>query len=263
VIYPILRSASLTGRREAGGAHREDSLRGEMPVTPVPQKNSIPADNTWAQTNTMVRCGMSAESASGYLDHTFFIDCDHETVREKGRGLTAGSEGVKERAIRLFSFVRDEIRYNIYATRDIDADFKASRVLARKEGYCVQKAVLLVALARAVGIPARLRFAEVRSHLTAADIVAKRGSNVFLYHGLTDLYIEGRWVKATPTYDLEYCKRMGIAPIRFDAEEDAMLPAYTEDGRLNAEYLQDRGFFDDLPIDEIRKASLSGKYVKR
>ena len=206
---------------------------------------------------------MTREPVSGYLDHTFFIDCLHRTVRDKARSLTAGVEGTKEKAVCVFSFVRDEIRYNIYATRDIDADFKASRVLARKEGYCVQKAVLLVALARAVGIPARLRFAEVRSHLTAPDIVAKRGSNVFPYHGLTDLYIEGRWVKATPTYDLEYCKRMGIAPIRFDAEEDAMLPAYTEDGRLNAEYLQDRGFFDDLPIDEIRKASLSGKYVKR
>jgi transglutaminase-like putative cysteine protease len=141
---------------------------------------------------------MIADPASNCLSRTFFIDCDHKAVREKARELIAGSKGMKERAVRLFSFVRDEIRYNIYAERLTDADFKASRVLARKEGYCVQKAVLLVALARAAGIPARLRFAEIRSHLTAPDIVAKRGSDIFPYHGFTDLCVDGRWVKATP-----------------------------------------------------------------
>jgi hypothetical protein len=56
---------------------------------------------------------------------------------------------------------------------------------------------------------------------------------------------------------------MGIVPIRFNGEEDVMLPAYTEDGRPNVEYIRDRGSFLDLPIDEVRKASLSGKYVRR
>jgi transglutaminase-like putative cysteine protease len=114
-----------------------------------------------------------------YLDHTFFIDCDNPAVKHKARELTADIEGAKDRVIRLFYFVKDEIRYNIYALRPTDAHFKASHVLANKEGYCVQKAVLLVALARAAGIPARLRFAEIRAHLTAPELVAKRGSNVF------------------------------------------------------------------------------------
>lgn len=196
------------------------------------------------------------------LDHTLFIDCDHPAIKDMSDKLTATIENPKDKAIRLFYFVKDEIRYNIFTPRSTDACFKASHVLANREGYCVQKAVLLVALARAAGIPARLRFAEIRSHLTAPEIVAQRGSNVFLYHGLTDLQINGRWVKATPTYDLEYCKKMSIAPIRFDGVKDAMLPAYTEDGRRNVEYIKDRGFFADLPIEEIKKASLSSKYLK-
>jgi transglutaminase-like putative cysteine protease len=199
---------------------------------------------------------------TGYLDRTFFIDCYHLSVKDKSKELTANIEDLKDRAIRLFYFVKDEIRYNIFTPRSTDACFKASHVLARKEGYCVQKAVLLVALARAAGIPARLRFAEIRSHLTAPEIVAQRGSNFFPYHGLTDLQINGRWVKATPTYDLEYCKKMCIAPIQFDGEKDALLPAYTEDGRPNVVYIKDRGFFADLPIEEIKKASLSSKYLK-
>jgi transglutaminase-like putative cysteine protease len=197
-----------------------------------------------------------------YLKPTFFIDCDAGPVKEKAEELTVNVEGMREKAIRIFHFVRDKIKYNIYSPRPTDAHFKASHVLANMEGYCVQKAVLLVALARAAGIPARLRFAEIRSHLTAPEIVEKRGSNLFPYHGLADLYINGRWVKATPTYDPEYCRKMGIAPVRFDGEEDAMLPLYTEDGRPNVDYIQDRGCFDDLPLTEIRKASVSWKYIK-
>ena len=199
---------------------------------------------------------------TGYLDHTFFIDCDHLSVKSQSTKLTANIEDTKDKAIRIFYFVKDEIRYNIFAPRSTDDCFKASHILASKEGYCVQKALLLVALARAAGIPARLRFAEIRAYLTSPEIVAQRGSNVFLYHGLTDLCINGRWVKATPTYDLEHCKKMSIAPIRFDGEKDAMLPAFTEDGRPNVEYIEDRGFFADLPIEEIKKASFSSKYIK-
>jgi hypothetical protein len=40
-----------------------------------------------------------------------------------------------------------------------------------------------------------------------------------------------------------------------------MLPLHTLDGRLNAEYIRDRGFFEDLPIDEIRRTSVSWKYM--
>jgi transglutaminase-like putative cysteine protease len=197
-----------------------------------------------------------------YLTATFFIDCDQAAIKEKSRELTANIEGAKEKSIRLFYFVKDEIRYNIYTPRPGDSDFKASHVLDIGEGYCVQKAILLVALARAAGIPARLRFAEIQNHLTPAEMVEKRGSNIFPWHGLTELFINGRWVKATPTYDLKYCKKMGVPPVDFDGENDAMLPSQAEDGRLNVEYRLDRGFFDDLPLDELRKASVSWKYLK-
>lgn len=201
-------------------------------------------------------------SKSNYLGHTFFIDCDEAIIQEKSRELTANIDEEQKKAQRIFYYVRDDIRYNVYSPRTSDHDFKASHILARGEGYCVQKAVLLVTLARAAGIPARLRFAEIRILHTAKPIAEKRGTNVFPYHGLTDLYIEGHWVKATPTYDLGYCRKAGIAPVEFDGKGDALLPLCTLDGRLNIEYIQDRGFFDDLPLDEIRKASISWKYLR-
>jgi transglutaminase-like putative cysteine protease len=197
-----------------------------------------------------------------YLGPTFFIDCDEDIIKNKARELTLNLNGMLEKAQRIFYFVRDDIRYNVYSPRTSDEDFKASHVLAKGQGYCVQKALLLVALARAADIPARLRFAEIRIHHTAKSIAEKRGSNVFPYHGLADLYIDGHWVKATPTYDLGYCRKAGIAPVELDGKTDALLPLCTLDGRLNIEYVQDRGFFDDLPLDKIRKVSVSWKYLK-
>lgn len=200
---------------------------------------------------------------SDFLEPTFFIDCDNAIIREKSQELTANIDETLEKARSIFYFVRDKIRYNVYSTRSEDSDFKASHILTKGEGYCVQKAVLLVALARAAYVPARLRFAEITIHHTARSLAEKRGSNVFPFHGLTDLYVNGRWVKATPTYNLEYCNKAGIAPVEFDGQSDALLPLSTLDGKPNVEYIQDRGFFDDLPLDQIRKASASWKYLKQ
>ncbi|HVN25737.1 MAG TPA: transglutaminase family protein [Syntrophorhabdales bacterium] len=197
-----------------------------------------------------------------YLKPTFFIDCDAPNVAKKSMELTADTVDEHDKAIHLFMFVRDQIRYNVYTPRPEAEDFKASHVLARGEGYCVQKAVLLVALARASRIPARLRFAEIRQHLISPSLLEKRGSNIFPYHGLADLNIHGRWIKATPTYDSQYCKKAGVEPIEFDGTNDALLPLRAVDGRLNVDYIKDRGFFEDLPLDEIRKHSVSWKYIK-
>jgi transglutaminase-like putative cysteine protease len=199
--------------------------------------------------------------ADQYLSPTFFIDCDTVSVREKSRELTGSEIREREKATKIFFFVRDKIKYSLYVPRSSPEDFRASQILSRGEGYCVQKAVLLVALARAAGIPARLRFSKIRNHLTSPELLEKRGTNVFAYHGLAELYIESSWIKATPTYDLNYCEKTGTIPVHFDGTKDALLPPRAMDGRPHIKYLKDRGFFKDLPFDELRRASISSKYI--
>lgn len=194
-----------------------------------------------------------------YLKPTFFIDSDAEPVKEKALELTEGVKGEKEKAKRIFYFVRDEIKYNALSPRSCPETFRASYVLSEREGYCVQKAVLLVALSRAAGIPARLRFAEIRNHFMPPDFLELRGTNVFPYHGYTDLYLTGTWIKATPTYDLRTCQKAGLIPVDFDGEHDAMLPPYTRDGRPHIEYVKDRGPYRDLPFGKIQEASILAK----
>ncbi len=196
-----------------------------------------------------------------FLQSTPYIDCDDASVKEKSLTLVRGVSSTRDKAIRLFYGVRDGIKYTIYGKRSQPEHFRASSILAAGEGYCVQKAILLVALARAASIPARLRLAAIRSHIVPKELLEKRGSNLFPYHGYSDLFIEGAWVKATPTFDRVSCKDGGLRPVEFDGLHDALLPSTTTDGRRHIEYVEDRGVFDDVPFDAIMAASLMHQYV--
>jgi transglutaminase-like putative cysteine protease len=188
-----------------------------------------------------------------YLAPTATIDCDSNSIQEKARDLTKGQEDTITKAKSLFYFVRDEIKYNPYLPKYLPEHFRASNTLSRGEGYCVQKAVLLVASARAAGIPARLGFAKIRNNLMPKKLVEVMGTDVFPYHGYASLYIEGRWVKATPAFDLRMCQKNRIIPVEFDGKNDAIFHSHNQDGNLHIEYLLDRGYYDDVPLDEIGK----------
>jgi transglutaminase-like putative cysteine protease len=195
-----------------------------------------------------------------YLEPTPFIDCDAELLKKESQEIVKDTTAHREKAVRFFYAVRDGIKYTIYGNRSLPEHFRASAILSAGEGYCVQKAILLVALARAASIPARLRFAAIRNHLMPPELLEKRGTNSFAYHGYTDLYLEGSWVRATPTFDIACCRNAGFRPIDFDGEHDALLPSRTLDGRRHMEYIEDRGVFEDVPFDDIMAASLQGKY---
>jgi len=189
-----------------------------------------------------------------YLEPTSTFDIKSESLKNKARELTQGQENATGKAKALFYFVRDGISYNLYVPKHMPEHFRASNTLARGKGYCVQKAVLLVALARASGIPARLCFAKIRNHLVPAKVIEILKSDIFPWHGYAELYLDGRWVKATPAFDLQICQDNGLIPVEFDGRNDAKFPSHSTEGKLHVEYLLDRGPFDDVPLDEIRKA---------
>ena len=187
-----------------------------------------------------------------YLTPTPIIDCDSPAIQEKTKDLTKGQENVIEKAKSLFYFVRDEIKYNMYVSKSLPEHFRASNTLSRREGYCVQKAVLLVALARAAGIPAGLGFARLRNNLLPEKTVKWLGTNILPFHGYAELYLNGKWVKATPAFDLKMCERNRIIPVEFDGKNDAMFHSHNRDGKLHIGYLRHLGhYFNDLPLDKL------------
>lgn len=186
-----------------------------------------------------------------YLIPTLTLDFDHPQVAEKARELMAGLSLPVEMARVIFYFVRDRIKYDMFVDILTFEEYRASRTLERGGGFCVMKAVLLAALGRAAGIPSRLGFADIINHRAPEYVVKAMGTNLFAYHGFTEFLLNGRWVKATPAFDLQLCRKNRIIPVEFDGVNDAMLPERGLDGKLHIEYVKNHGSFADLPHETI------------
>jgi transglutaminase-like putative cysteine protease len=181
-----------------------------------------------------------------------FVEADHPDVAAFAARVTAGAETDRQKAVALFYAVRDEIRYDPYTMSADPETYRASTVLRDGVAYCIPKAVLLCAAARAAGLTARLGFADVRNHLNSEKLRERMGgSDVFVWHGYVELLLDGRWVKVTPAFNIELCERFGVLPLEFDGEHDALFHPYTADGREHMEYVSERGTFDELPFDAI------------
>lgn len=192
---------------------------------------------------------MSAAPSPAALAPTALIDSDHPAVIEFARRATAA--GARERAIELYYLVRDEFRYDPYRVDLSVQGLRASRVLECGYGWCVPKAALLAAAARAAGIPARVGYADVRNHLSTERLRKILQTDLYIWHGYTELWLDGGWVKATPAFNLDLCERFGIRPMDWDGRTDSLYHPYDKAGRLHMEYVNQRGSFDDVPVGQI------------
>jgi transglutaminase-like putative cysteine protease len=195
---------------------------------------------------------MPAAPVDPTLAPTAFLDFDTPSVAAFAR-RSAGPGTPRERAVRLYHAVRDGFRYDPYAFRIGPEWLRASRTLELGFGWCVPKAILLAACCRAEGIPARLGFADVRNHLATERLVALMDTPDFLWHGYVALHLDDRWVKATPSFNLEMCRRFGVRTLEFDGTRDSLLQEYDERNQRHMEYLRDRGLHDDLPYEEAAR----------
>ncbi len=192
-------------------------------------------------------------STDAYVGATDFFDIDHPTVREFIASATGDATGERELAVRLFYAVRDRIRYDPYRVTYDPADYRASAVIAAGYGWCVPKAGLLAACARAVGIPSAIGLADVVNHLNTEKLRERmNGVNVFYNHGYAAMYIDGQWLKAVPAFNIELCERFGVRPTEFDGRHDALYQEFDVGNRRHMEYLADHGCWSDLPLDKIR-----------
>ena len=186
-----------------------------------------------------------------WLAPTYFVDSDAPEVDEfvDRHSDAAGSD--RDRAVQLFMAVRDGFRYDPYQTSNEPADYRASAVAQTSSNWCVPKAVLLTAAARRAGIPARLGFADVRNHLTSAKLSERMATDVFYWHGYSELLLDGRWYKVSSAFNIELCDRFGTKVLEFDGTADALMHPFDQAGNRHMEYVHQRGSFDDLPLDQI------------
>lgn len=189
-----------------------------------------------------------------YRRSTPHLDADHPRLREFAEAAAHGARSSREQAVALYYAVRDAIHYDPY-TCSLDPDtLRASSVLAAGRGYCVGKAVLLAACGRAVGLATRLGFADVRNHLATPKLLRLMGTDVFHYHGFTEFLLEDRWVKATPAFNLQLCRRFGVKPMEWDGTADAVFHEFDQAGARHMEYLACHEPAADVPIERLFSA---------
>lgn len=187
-----------------------------------------------------------------YLEPTGIIDSDNKTIVDYAMNAIkdAGEDPIK-RAVKLYYAVRDPIWYNPYLPFYRPEHFRASNVLKKGRAFCIGKASLLCALGRACAIPSRVGFATVRNHLATKPLLEFLGSDLFAFHGFVEFYLAGNWVKATPAFNLELCKRHKVIPLEFNGREDSIFHPYNAEQKQFMEYVDFHGTYADIPVDEI------------
>jgi transglutaminase-like putative cysteine protease len=186
-----------------------------------------------------------------YLTSTEIIDSAHPKIRNYAMKVVGTSSDTVERAVRLYLAVRDGIRYDPYTPFHRPEDYRASRVLERGRAFCIPKVSLLCALGRACHIPSRVGFATVKNHLATKQLIDFLGSNVFVYHGFVEFYLEGKWVKATPAFNRELCEKHRVEPLEFNGREDSLFHPYNQENRKYMEYVKYHGTYSDIPVENI------------
>ena len=120
------------------------------------------------------------KDATFFLQPAKFINSDHPEIIAKASKLTWNCKDNVEKAKVLFEFVRDSYNGNVYDS------YIASDVLENGGNLCYQRATLLAALNRAVGIPSRLQLQKVTIKREKEDII--------FAHAVTGTYLNSKWL---------------------------------------------------------------------
>jgi len=199
---------------------------------------------------------LSAE-AERFVSPAHYVDSDSMEVQAfvmRALRDMAPDAPQKDKAVRLFQAVRDDLRYDPYTFSLNAEDYRASAIAGMESAFCVPKAILLAACLRAVGIPAALGFADVRNHLNTPKLAELMGTDLFIYHGYVQLWLGEASFKVTPAFNMDLCQRFGVKPLEFDGEHDALFHEFDDKDRRHMEYVNDRGLFADAPMQEFLTA---------
>lgn len=190
---------------------------------------------------------------SEYLKPGKFIESNDPAIMAFAREAIGEASDDVEKAKKVFYAVRDGLLYDPYLPLDDPKSYSAKVALETGRGWCVPKSALLTACARSVGIKARPGYADVRNHLATPQLIERMGTDVFAWHSWTEFLLNGKWVKATPAFNKSMCDKFGLKPLEFDGETDSLFHEFDTAGNRHMEYIKERGTYQDVPIDLMRK----------
>ncbi|MBI4957412.1 MAG: transglutaminase domain-containing protein [Myxococcales bacterium] len=115
-----------------------------------------------------------------------------EQIRRLAEKLTAGATSRTDKVERLFDFVADDIRYVNFVSGEWWLPNRPQQLLARRQGDCDDKAMLLISLLKAVGIQATEVLMQTR-HTSQPSILRSEAVAVPMFdHGIIYLHGDGQ-----------------------------------------------------------------------
>lgn len=184
-----------------------------------------------------------------FISPTYFFDYESDGIQELIKEFRTDALSSKEKAKLLYIKVRDGYRYDPYYLNFSKEHFRASNLSKQAKGHCIDKSIIFIAGLRSLGIPARIHLAKVKNHIGVERLIEKFGTNELTPHGMVDLLLDGKWLKASPAFNKSLCKMCNVEPLEFDGENDSILQEFNNKGKEFMKYLEDYGYFEDVPLD--------------
>ncbi|MCE7747213.1 MAG: transglutaminase domain-containing protein [Candidatus Heimdallarchaeota archaeon] len=185
-----------------------------------------------------------------FFKPTKSLDFNKSFVKNKALEIVKDAETETDKALSIFNWMKDNIKFSVSNT-----DAKASRTLKKGYGECANRTVLHVALLRAVGIPARMRYVDLKSELLQPIIPSFLFSRIppKLGHIWPECYIDNKWISCETFYDTALYEKMleknmitkdQVPTINWDGKTDLIL--------LKNWILEDKGSIDSFDVLNIK-----------
>jgi transglutaminase-like putative cysteine protease len=171
-------SFDLTGPRQ-----KLERAAGEARLTVTAR---VPAASDPAKDTPLARAAKGVDPAD--VAATAEADADAPAIRNLARQVAGDAPGAYAATLRLSDHVFKSLEKAYGASHD-----RASDVLTARKGDCTEHSVLLVALARALGIPARQVHGLVYARY--AD-----GQDALYWHAWVEVRSAGEWIAVDPTF---------------------------------------------------------------
>lgn len=157
-----------------------------------------------------------------FLASNGFIQSDDPQIVATARQVIAGATGPWSKAVRLEKWVDANM-----SNRDFSVGLdSASTVMKTRRGDCTEHAVLLAALCRAAGVPARV----------AIGLVYVEPADRFYYHMWTEVYVHDGWFALDGTLGQGFIAgghiKLGDASLKGASDLAAFLPFFEVFGKL-------------------------------
>ena len=167
---------------------------------------NIPEINQDAAPNLPIQDQQGHEELTQFLKSTVYIQAEHPAIQAKAIEVLDGETNAWKSSEKLCRWVYKNIR-----DKNLKIGFgSALQTLESLEGDCTEHTVLMIAMARSVGIPARV----------CAGLVFQR--DAFYYHFWPEVYV-GAWVAMEPTLGQIQADANHIQLAGSELESDSML----------------------------------------